>query len=214
MTDFRQERFARERFSSGAQSAELFRLVSRMCDGGIGADELSRLEGLLRGDPAARISYYRFVELHGELSWTEGLLASNSAGGARARSMLEPAAHAAIGPAGDAAIGPVDESATGPADNSASAAAAPAVKSAVLGFLNSTVDYVNHSRVLLFSLVAVMLSGWFAFQLASVLLGAGRRLPIGERCEAGKRDPAGAAPAPALRSPEDQAGSKPRHWLG
>ena len=43
--------------------------------------------------------------------------------------------------------------------------------SPVLGFLAGAVDYINSSRTLLFSLVALALTGWFAFQLGSVLLG-------------------------------------------
>ena len=47
----------------------------------------------------------------------------------------------------------------------------PPAKSPVLGFLSGAVDYVNQSRMLLFTFVAVMLSGWFVFQLAVVLIG-------------------------------------------
>jgi hypothetical protein len=48
---------------------ELWPLVAAMCDGTIAAEDLARLESLLRSDERARLFYAAYMDLHGRLLW-------------------------------------------------------------------------------------------------------------------------------------------------
>ena len=51
------------------RQSELWPLVAAMCDGTIAAEELVRLESLLRSDEDARLFYAAYMDLHGRLLW-------------------------------------------------------------------------------------------------------------------------------------------------
>jgi hypothetical protein len=53
---------------SRGHDRELLRLVSALCDGTLADEELARLDEILRDDPAARLFYVRYFDLHLEMS--------------------------------------------------------------------------------------------------------------------------------------------------
>ena len=84
----------------------------------------------------------------------------------------------------------------------------------MLGFLGGAVNYVNQSRTLLFSLVALMLSGWFVFQVGSILFSRwkGQDAIVANSAKApGQGGARNAGPAFVPGSPA--ADSKTMAWL-
>ena len=177
--------------------------------GELSEEEVADFEQLLRDSREARRLYAAYLE---DTIQVVGLLSNSSEpSAAPAAAALAEAAPAAAGLAGAglagaglAAAGLAGAAAAEPAANGplraaplALPAAAPA-RSPVLGFLGAAVDYVNHSRMLLFTLVALTLTGWFAFQLASVLLShrLGQEADLADR---GARHAGAASQMPARK---------------
>ena len=120
---------------------ELRELIAALFENGLSEAQELRLDRLVADDADARQFYLERMFLHGRLAWEQRP--------ELARLELSPAPPAKI-------------------DVSDSPAAVP--RTPVLGFLGPVVAYVRDSRLLLFSLVALTLTGWFVFQLGSVLL--------------------------------------------
>ncbi len=140
-------------------SRELLDFIDHACEGTLTADETARLESLLTGDPEAQQLYLAYMRLDGRLRWEFGQASIGATAAAGSQSSPTPPMSEGQGEAAVVAAS-ADTHSTHPA----------AAKSPVLGFLGGVVDYVSHSRTLMFSLVCITLAGYFAIHLGSILL--------------------------------------------
>ena len=138
-------------------SIELRQLFDAVCDEIATPAQVEELERRLRADPSLGRAYANYCRLHVELHFA-----------IRAQKMAERAMGAIREPDANRQV------AASPTMKSAAAPTGAPPKSPVLGFLGGAIDYVNHSRMLMFWIVAAAVGGWFAFQIGSLVVDRSR----------------------------------------
>jgi len=172
--------------ASSVKFAELHGLIAANLSREITPEQSRRLNELLR-DPATLDLYLEIVYATGTLLTWAGFQRPD-------QTLLSPPSEA------------TNAEATAQSESTTQPKASSPAKSPVLGFLGGAIDYVNHSRTLMFSLVALLVGGWFAFQLGSLMMGRGR--PGGAPVAVHPADPN--APAVSRRPGSPSAPLAPR----
>ncbi len=127
-------------------------LLSQIVDEQLSPPAAAELSELLRDNPALQDEYISFMSLHIQLLIRSGLISSATA--AHQSSHASPE------------VADVDQMRVPASD----AATTPKTRTPVLGFLGGVVDYVSHSRTVMFWLIGCTLGLYFAVQLGSLLL--------------------------------------------
>ena len=130
-------------------------LMRRLLDSRLDAAEQTRLNALLAESPAAMDAYLQLMRLDTLLRYR------NAPPGAASPAVL-------TGEASVSASSPLMGESRG--EGLPSAKPASPTKSPVLGFLGGVIDYVSHSRTLMFWLIGGSLGLYFAVQLGSLLV--------------------------------------------
>jgi hypothetical protein len=150
---------------------ELRDLVARMREEQWTPSDALRLKQILTDSPEARQAYAEYVALGALLELEAAAIFPDAKLADVLRSPQAETLPAETLPA--AAIPTGTSPAMAEEAANAKNAGSPA-KSPILGFLGGVIDYVNHSRTLMFWLMALTVSGWFLFQLGSLMLGRAR----------------------------------------
>ena len=148
---------------------ELRELLSMYCDGTANPAQVERLEQFLDAAPSAGRPLLDYLQLDAELRF---MVQGQRALGRSLDAIFAPSSAIILDeePAVSASIATGNSPGDGPLPAKQAASATPAAKSPVLGFLGGVVDYVSHSRTLMFWLIGGTLGLYFAVQLGSLLV--------------------------------------------